>query len=148
MIDVTRKLIRGRKTKVEDGVDRWVLFKYECLPNFCYRCGLLEHDLKECPKSKEEARNDVMEDLQYGAWMRGVPVKRLGWEPHHTKKNEGGDTRGKMPGGDLRIPMVQTPRSPTMGPEKGTSGVQLLGESYEENTTRGSESGERDKGEF
>ena len=35
-----------------------------------------------------------------------------------------------------------------MGPEKGTSRVQLLGESSEENTTRGSENGERDKGEF
>ena len=71
MIDVTRKLIRGRKKKVEDGVGRWVLFKYERLPNFCYCCGLLEHDLKECPKSNGEARNDVMVDLQYGAWMRG-----------------------------------------------------------------------------
>ena len=78
MIDVTRKLIRGRKTKVEDGVDRWVLFKYERLSNFCYLCGLLEHDLKECPKSKGEDRNGVTVDLQYGAWMRGDPVKRSG----------------------------------------------------------------------
>ena len=61
-----------------------------------------------------------MVDLQYGAWMRGDSVKRSGWEPHHTKENEGGDTRGKMPGGDLRIPMVQTLRSTVMGPEKGT----------------------------
>ena len=75
-------------------------------------------------------------------------MKRSGWEPHHTKKNEGGDTRGEMLGGDLRILMVQTPRSFAMGPEKGTSRVQLLGESSEENMTRGSENGERDKGEF
>ena len=75
-------------------------------------------------------------------------MKRSGWEPHHTKKNEGGDTRGEMAGGDLRILMVQMPRSFAMGPEKGTSRVQLLGESSEENTTRGSENGERDKGEF
>ena len=129
-------------------MDRWVLFKYERLPNFCYCCGLLEHDLKECPKSKGEARNDVMVDLQYGAWMRGEPVKRSGWEPHHTKKNEGGDTKGEMPGGDLRILMVQTPRSFAIGPEKGTSKVQLLGESSEENMTRGSENGECDKGNF
>ena len=53
-----------------------------------------------------------------------------------------------MPGGDLRIPMVQTPRSTVMGPEKGTLVVQLLGESSEENTTRVLESGERDKVEF
>ena len=48
-IDVARKLIRGRKIKVEDGVDQWVHFKYERLPNFCYRCRLLEHDLKRLP---------------------------------------------------------------------------------------------------
>ena len=148
MIDVTRKLIRGRKIKVKDGVDWWVLFKYERLLNFYYRCGLLEHDLKEFPKSKGEDRNGVTVDLQYGAWMRGDPVKRLGWEPHYTKKNEGGDTQGKMPGSDVRILMVQTSRSITMGPEKGTSVVPLLGESSEENTTRVSESGECNKVEF
>ncbi|KAK7835026.1 hypothetical protein CFP56_023912 [Quercus suber] len=48
-IDIARKLIRGRKIKGEDGADWWVLFKYERLPNFCYRCGLLELDLKDCP---------------------------------------------------------------------------------------------------
>ena len=89
-----------------------------------------------------------MVDLQYGAWMRGDSVKRSGWEPHHTKENEGGDTRGKMPGGDLRIPVVQTSRSTVMGPEKGTLVVQLLGESSEENTTRVLESGECDMVEF
>ena len=148
MIDVTRKLIRGRKTKVEDGVDRWVLFKYERLPNFCYCCGLLEHDLKECPKSKGEARNAVMVDLQHGAWMRGDLVKRSGWKPHHTKKNGGDDTRAKMPGGDLRIQMVQMSRSSGMGPEKVKSGVQLLGECSKENKTKGSENGESVKEEL
>ena len=43
-IDVTRKLIRGRKINIEKEEARWVHFKYECLPNLCYRCGLLEHD--------------------------------------------------------------------------------------------------------
>lgn len=27
---------------------RWVAFKYERLLNFCYKCGLLSYDLKEC----------------------------------------------------------------------------------------------------
>ena len=147
-IDVIRRLIRGRKTKVEDGVDRWVLFKYERLPNFCYRCGLLDHDLKECPKSKGDARNVVMAELQYGAWMRREPVKRSGWEPHLTKKTGGDDTRGKMPGGDLRIPMVQSPRSSAIGSGKVKSGVQLLGECSGENTTKGSENGVSDEREL
>ena len=148
MIDVTRKLIRGRKTKVKDGVDRWVLFKYERLPNFCYQCGLLDHDLNECPKSKEDARNVVMAELQYGAWMRGEPMKRSGWEPHLTKKTGGDDTRGKMPGDDLRIPMVQSLRSSAIGSGKVKSRVQLLVECSGENTTKGSENGVSDEREL
>ena len=53
-----------------------------------------------------------------------------------------------MPGDDDRILMVQMSRSTAMGPEKGTSVVQLFGESYEENTTRVSESRECNKVEF
>ena len=104
-------------------MDRWVLFKYERLPNFCYQCGLLDHDLKECPKSKGDDRNIVMAELQYGAWMRGDLVKRSDWEPHLTKKSGGDDTRGKTNGGDVRIPMVQSPRSSTIGSGKVKLGV-------------------------
>ena len=147
-IDVTRRLIRGRKAKVEDGVDRWVLFKYERLPNFCYQCGMLDHDLKECPKSKGDDRNIVMAELQYGAWMRGDPVKRLGWEPHLTKKSGGDDTRGKTNGGNVRIPMVQSPRSSAIGSGKVKLGVQFLGERTGENTTKVSEIGVSDKREL
>ena len=75
-------------------------------------------------------------------------MKRSGWEPHHTKKNGGDDTRGKMPGGDLRIPMVQTSRSSAMGLEKVKLGVQLLGECSEENKTKGSENGQSVEGEL
>ena len=147
-IDVTRRLIRGRKAKVEDGVDRWVLFKYERLPNFCYQCGLLDHDLKECPKGKGDDRNIVMAQLQYGAWMRGDLVKRSGWEPHLTKKSGGDDTRGKTNGGDVRIPMVHSPRSSVIGSGKVKSGVQFLGERTGENTTKVSEMGVSDEREL
>ena len=104
--------------------------------------------MKECPKSKGDARNVVMAELQYGAWMRREPVKRSGWEPHLTKKTGGDDTRGKMPGGDLWIPMVQSPRSSAIGSGKVKSGVQLLGECSGENTTKGSENGVSDEREL
>ncbi|XP_023917408.1 uncharacterized protein At4g02000 [Quercus suber] len=47
-IDVTKRLVRGKKITIEGGESKWVIFKYERLPNFCYRCGLLNHALKEC----------------------------------------------------------------------------------------------------
>ena len=66
-IDVTRKLIRGRKINFEEGGARWVHFKYERLPNFCYRCGLLEHDLKDCLEGSGNDKEVERGDLQYGA---------------------------------------------------------------------------------
>ncbi|XP_075659849.1 uncharacterized protein At4g02000-like [Castanea sativa] len=53
-LDVTKKLVRGKKITVEGGKCRWVSFKYKRLPNFCYWCGLLNHALKECPEKGEE----------------------------------------------------------------------------------------------
>nr|POF04385.1 uncharacterized protein CFP56_64546 [Quercus suber] len=56
-IDVTKRLVRGKKITIEGGESKWVIFKYERLPNFCYRCGLLNHALKECTEgSREESR--------------------------------------------------------------------------------------------
>lgn len=46
--DVTKRLIRGKKINIEGGESRWVQLKFERLPNFYYRCGLLSHTLREC----------------------------------------------------------------------------------------------------
>lgn len=48
------KLIRGKKINIEGGENRWVNFKYERLPNFCYWCGMLDHAIKECPERSLE----------------------------------------------------------------------------------------------
>ena len=85
MINVTKKLIRGKKITIEGGESRWVQLKFERLPNFCYWCGLLSHSLRECPLS---IVNNQMgeESFQYGAWLRGEPTRRFTKEP----KNHGG----------------------------------------------------------
>ena len=36
MVDVTRRLIRGKRITIKGVEGRWVQFKYERLPNFCY----------------------------------------------------------------------------------------------------------------
>ena len=71
-----------------------MLFKYERLLNFCYRCGLLEHDLKDCLQRRGNNKNGEVGDLQYGAWLRGEPMRRTRWEPIYAKKNKGVDMRG------------------------------------------------------
>lgn len=73
-------------------------FKYEHLPNFCYRCGLLEHDLKECPESVGNDKGDEKGNLQYGAQLKGDPVRRLGGEYSFAKMKKGGDTKKQNKG--------------------------------------------------
>ena len=94
-IDVTKRLIRGKKITIERGEVRWVQFKYERLPNFCYRCGLLSHTLKDCPESSVTGRLSEV-GLQYGAWLHGAwlhgdPFGRFQKEP---SKYGGGENRG------------------------------------------------------
>ena len=76
-IDATRKLIKGKKVSIEGGESRWIFFKYERLPNFCYRCGMLDHGEKDCLEKKGEEPGRG-EQMQYRAWMRGEPGRRLG----------------------------------------------------------------------
>ena len=56
----------GKKKAIEGGEQRWIAFKYERLLNFCYRCGLLNHGLKDCPDGKMENLLELP-SLQYGA---------------------------------------------------------------------------------
>ena len=42
-IDITKPLMRGKMVHIEDMEERLIYFKYERLPIFCYRCGILGH---------------------------------------------------------------------------------------------------------
>ena len=55
-------------------------FKFERLPNFCYRCGLLNHVLKDCTEGNVHNKDDGENVFQYGAWMRGDLIRRNGVE--------------------------------------------------------------------
>ena len=77
-VDITKKLIRGKKINIEGGENRWVIFKYERLPNFCYRCGMLDHAIKECSEGPLVNEREEEGSFQYGAWLRGEPWKRYG----------------------------------------------------------------------
>ena len=79
-IDITKRLVRGKKITIEGGESKWVIFKYERLPNFCYRCGLLNHALKECTEGQENSKPNGVNHLQYRAWLRGELIRRGGKE--------------------------------------------------------------------
>ena len=76
--DATTQLIKGKKVSIEGGEGRWIFFKYERLPNFCYQCGRLDHGEKDCPERKVEENHGDEERKQYGAWLRGEPGRSSG----------------------------------------------------------------------
>ena len=44
----------------------WVYFKFERLPIYCYRCGILGHQLRECHKAKKGCISSEEDDYQFG----------------------------------------------------------------------------------
>lgn len=88
--------MRGKRVTIEEGESRWINFRYERLPNFCYSCGMLSHGIKECPEGTANAYQNA-EEFQYGAWMRGEPIRR-----GNKESNSPGMERGPEGGGATR----------------------------------------------
>ncbi|KAF3946792.1 hypothetical protein CMV_026980 [Castanea mollissima] len=76
-IDITKPLMRGKMIQIEDSEAEWVVFKYERLPIFCYRCGILGHQDRECPQLKTGHFSLDDEDFQFGPWLRSTAPRGL-----------------------------------------------------------------------
>ena len=64
-VNIEKPLLRGTIVRM-NGSARWIEFRYEKCPDFCYCCGLLGHNEKNC-KIKG---NYLDKETQFGAWMR------------------------------------------------------------------------------
>nr|XP_023917062.1 uncharacterized protein LOC112028599 [Quercus suber] len=70
LLDISLPLCRGRKVRLGEYGLKWVDFRYERLPIFCYLCGKVDHDEKDCLqgiRSKDALRPD---ENQFGPWLR------------------------------------------------------------------------------
>ena len=92
-VDITKKLVRGKKVTIEGGESQWIQFRYERIPNFCCRCGLLSHALRECSEMTETNGLNEEELMQYGPWLRGELGRKGVVE---LEKQGNGPTRGKV----------------------------------------------------
>ncbi|XP_030936213.1 uncharacterized protein At4g02000-like [Quercus lobata] len=72
-IDVSKPLCCGRVISLDSGKELWVSFKYERLPNICYRCGCLTHDDRDCDQWAEPAGSESKDSQQFGSWIRAPP---------------------------------------------------------------------------
>lgn len=49
LLDLSKPLPKGRKIKLQ-GSTRWITFKYEHLPKFCFNCGVIVHGKTGCTR--------------------------------------------------------------------------------------------------
>ncbi|KAI5019754.1 hypothetical protein ZWY2020_044642 [Hordeum vulgare] len=79
-IDISKPLMRGVTLDMGEGVKgHWCRFEYEYLPDFCYRCGFLDHVDKDC---KITLGRD--ETPQFGSWLKAYIPR------HNSDLNRGG----------------------------------------------------------
>ncbi|CAM0877970.1 unnamed protein product [Alopecurus aequalis] len=96
-INIKKPLMRGMMMQFgEKGKWIWCSFTYEYLPDFCYRCGVIDHDNKECPVKLGKG-----EEPQFGPWLRHVPQARRSRtdEARKSSLNLGGAPRYENWGG-------------------------------------------------
>lgn len=107
-IDMSKPLCRGRKLW-DNGVGvGWASFHYERLSNFCYWCGSLMHEDKECDLWLGSRNKASLDKGQFSLWMR-AEVDFSGRKPWSSASGpERGD--GSLP---------RQPKSPSV--TKGTT---------------------------
>lgn len=55
--------------------DGFFFFKYERLPIFCYQCGILGHQDRECQTIKKGCLSLDEDEPQFGPWLRTIAPK-------------------------------------------------------------------------
>ncbi|XP_021729763.1 uncharacterized protein LOC110696718 [Chenopodium quinoa] len=87
LLDTTKPIRRIQKIRNKEGIDTYVQFKYERLPNLCFSCGILGHTEKDCPN---EEGDEEGEGKQWGMWLRASPRKGLSQKKEEMDRLHGG----------------------------------------------------------
>ena len=69
-LDIHQPLSRGRFVDIGNSEPLWISIQYEKMPIFCYWCGLLNHDDKDCKTWLDSDGTLNKDDQQYGLWLR------------------------------------------------------------------------------
>jgi hypothetical protein len=82
-IDLTKPLKRGTIIRY-NGKDLKVFFKYERLPTFCFLCGRIGHQLRDCDEAggnDGEGFEEIEEkELPFGPWLRASPLPKFTYD--------------------------------------------------------------------
>ena len=88
-IDISMLLCRGRLVRMGGPSPSWVDFRYERLPIFCYWCGMIDHDEKDCMQWMRSKESLKAEDKQYGPWLWAMSERVQQPQLVVVSKNEG-----------------------------------------------------------
>ena len=70
-VDITRPLMPGFFLPRPGLNDLWISMKYEKLPEFCFRCGVIGHDYRFCGSTQTKLTNQFgMKFNAFGRWLR------------------------------------------------------------------------------
>ena len=134
--DITKKLVRRKKVNIEGEESKWIQFKYVQLPSFRYRCGLLNHAIRDCLEPMDTNCQSDEEQLQNGAWLRGEPSRMGGMEMEKQSKSNG-LVKGKVSTGGESEKRAETTKSLETPCESNKAYVSKL--TTREDATRASE---------
>ena len=69
-LDIRQTLSCGQFVDMGNSEPLWISIQYEKMPIFCYWCGLLNHDEKDCKAWFDSDGTLNKDDQQYGLWLR------------------------------------------------------------------------------
>jgi hypothetical protein len=78
VIDLAKPLARGRTITIRNKT-LWVPFKYEKIPKYCFRCGVVRHGTRGCVRVGSNRANSREVETEFGPWLRvPSPTRRRG----------------------------------------------------------------------
>uniref|UniRef100_A0A803N7C7 DNA helicase Pif1-like 2B domain-containing protein n=1 Tax=Chenopodium quinoa TaxID=63459 RepID=A0A803N7C7_CHEQI len=88
MTDIEKPLPRGLFLATSPSTSKWIALKYECLADFYFFCGRMDHTEIGCSFKDED--KEVCKEIvyQYGPWLRASPRNQVGREKRKIKKRE------------------------------------------------------------
>ncbi|KAK7828356.1 cyclic nucleotide-gated ion channel 1 [Quercus suber] len=104
--NITKPLSKGRRVRFGPASDGWVLFRYERLPVFCYWCGRLTHDAKDCDVWIHSKGTLNIQQQPFGDWMRAPQMSMARRKVISVAGQETQKVRGSQENGGPKIPCI------------------------------------------
>lgn len=133
-VEIRQPLCRGRLVDLGDRDPIWVAFRYERLLVFCYKCGKLNHDERDCQGKSKFRGNQRSVESQYGPWLKVDPGKMQKTQVIEGQDEENEDLARNQDSSNMEISVKQVENQDradiiVQGVGKGNLGIERLGES-------------------